>query len=63
MEMLQAMRACSPGGYVARRAYPNRKYYKDRNGIFPEAARVDHIDFISTDWEHHLPSYQKQDRR
>ena len=55
MEMLQAMRACAPGGYVARKAYPNRKYYKDGNGIFPEAARVDHIDFTSTDWECHPP--------
>ncbi len=35
MEMLQAMRACAPGGYVARRAFPNRKDC------------VDHIDFIS----------------
>ncbi|MCB2147588.1 MAG: hypothetical protein KQI81_14020 [Deltaproteobacteria bacterium] len=63
MEMLQAMRACAPGGYVARKAYPNRKYFKDDNGIFPEAARVDHIDFISTDWEPYLPSSQKLNRR
>jgi hypothetical protein len=53
MEMLKAMRKCMPGGYVARKAYPNRKYYKGQDGTFMEAARVDHIDFISTDWENH----------
>jgi len=53
MEMLKAMRKCMPGGYVARKAYPNRKYYKGPDGIFMEAARVDHIDFISTDWENY----------
>ena len=41
MEMLKAMRKCEPGGYVARKAYPDRKYYKDQNGIFMEAAKVD----------------------
>lgn len=55
MEMMEAMRACAPGGCVARQAYPNRKYHKTDNGIFPEAAYVDHIDFIATDWEHHAP--------
>ena len=55
MEMLEAMRKCSPGGYVARKAYPNRKNYKGQDGIFMEAALVDHIDFISTDWESHPP--------
>lgn len=49
MEMIKAMKACTPGRYVARKAYLNRKYYKDENGIFPEAVRVDHIDFIATD--------------
>jgi len=44
---LDAVKACATSGYVARRAYPNRKYYKDCNGIFPEAARVEYIDFIS----------------
>jgi hypothetical protein len=48
---MEAMRACEPGGYVARTAYPNRKYYKDANGVFMKAARVDYIDFIATDWE------------
>ncbi|WP_319525664.1 hypothetical protein [uncultured Desulfosarcina sp.] len=55
MEMLKAMRKCELGGYVARKAYPNRKYYKGRDGIFMEAALVDHIDFIATDWENHPP--------
>ena len=55
MEMLKAMRKCEPGGYVARKAYPDRKYYKSRDGIFMEAALVDHIDFISTDRENHPP--------
>ena len=55
MEMLKAMRKCEPGGYVARKAYPDRKYYKGRDGIFMEAAGVDHIDFISTDRENHPP--------
>ena len=55
MEMLKAMRKCTPGGYVARKAYPDRKYYKGRDGIFMEAALVDHIDFVSTDWENHPP--------
>jgi len=59
MEMMEAMRKCEPGGHVSRRAYPNRKYYKDRNGIFMEAARIDHIDRISTDWENHPPECPK----
>jgi hypothetical protein len=53
MEMLEAMRACLPGGYVARKAYPNRKYYKDESGIFLDAAKVDRIDYISGDWDHY----------
>ena len=53
MEMLKAMRKCTPGGYVARKAYPNRKYYKEENGIFMDASKVDYIDFVSTDWENH----------
>ena len=55
MEMLEAMRACEPGGYVARKAYPNRKYYKDPSGVFPDAALVDYIDYISMDWENSAP--------
>jgi hypothetical protein len=55
MEMLEAMRACIPGGYVARKAYPNRKYYKAHDGIFPKAASVDYIDFIASDWEYKAP--------
>ena len=55
MKMLEAMRACEPFGYVARKAYPNRKYYKNSNGIFMEAAKVDHIDFIALDWKNHPP--------
>ena len=58
MEMLEAMRACAPGGYISRQAYPNRKYYKTDMGIFPEAPYVDYIDFISTDWVHHAPGAQ-----
>ena len=53
MEMMEAMRKCAPGGYVARKAYPNRKYYKSCSGLFYEAAGVDRIDFIATDWECH----------
>lgn len=59
MEMLEAMRKCLPGGHVARKAYPNRKYFKDENGIFPDSANVDYIDFISTDWEYHSPRTNK----
>ena len=55
MEMLEAMRACEPGGYVARKAYPNRKYYKNHDGIFLDAALVDFIDFIATDWVNRAP--------
>ena len=55
MEMLQAMKQCRIGGHVARAAYPHRKFFKDAAGIFPEAVRVDRIDFLSTDWEPHDP--------
>ena len=55
MEMLKAMKECLPGGHVARRAYPNRKYHKNENGIFPDSGNVDYIDFISTDWEYYSP--------
>jgi hypothetical protein len=58
MKMLEAMRKCEPGGYVARKAYPNRKYEKDNNGIFPEAATVHYIDFLAKDWEHYPPDKQ-----
>ena len=53
MEMMEAMQKCAPGGYVARKAYPNRKYYKSCSGLFYKAAGVDRIDFIATDWECH----------
>lgn len=55
MDMLEAMRKCLPGGFVSRKAYPNRKYHKSFDGIFYEAAHVDYIDFISSDWRHHEP--------
>jgi hypothetical protein len=58
MKMLEAMRKCEPGGYIARKAYPNRKYEKDKNGIFPEAATVHYIDFLAKDWEHYPPDKQ-----
>ena len=58
MEMLEAMQKCALGGYVARKAYPNRKYYKDENGTFPEAPNVDYIDFLVKDWEHYPADHQ-----
>ena len=63
MEMMEAMQKCAPGGYVARKAYPNRKYYKSCSGLFYEAAGVDRIDFIATDWENHSPETGLQDRQ
>ena len=51
MDMLTAMKKCKPGGAIARRGYPNRKYYKNTAGLFMEAWRVDRIDFLATDWE------------
>ena len=56
MEILQAMTRCKKGGYVARRGYPNLKYYKNTDGIFPEIYRVAFIDFVLTDWEACEPS-------
>lgn len=53
MEISEAIRKCESGGYVARKAYPNRKYHKDKNGIFPKAPNVDYIDFIARDWEYY----------
>ena len=55
MEMLEAMTRCVPGGYVARKAHPDRRYFKSYGGLFYEAAEVDQADFTSTDWEHHPP--------
>lgn len=62
MEMLEAMRKCVPGGYVARKAYPNRKFFKSCCGLFYDAAKVDHIDYISKDWEHYSTQTKLQDR-
>ena len=61
MEMLEAMRKCVIGGYVARKAYPVRKYHKDENGLFVDAHKVDYIDFIAKDWEYY--SSEAQDHR
>ena len=61
MEMMEAMRKCELGGYVSRGAYPNRKYYKSCCGLFYEAVKVDHIDFIATDWEHIFPKVDSKD--
>ena len=58
MEIFEAMRKCEFGGYIARKAYPNRKYHKDENGIFPMAANVDYIDFIARDWEYYPADIQ-----
>ena len=39
MEMHEAMRKCEPGGYVVRKAYPGRKYYKDGKRIIRERSK------------------------
>jgi hypothetical protein len=53
MEMHEAMRKCDPGGYVARKAYPGRKLYKDESGLFADVKKIDYIDFIAKDWEYY----------
>lgn len=53
MEMREAMRKCEPGGYVARKAYPGRKLYKDEKGLFTDVPKIDYIDFIAKDWEYY----------
>lgn len=72
MEMIEAMRKCAPGGYVARKAYPVRKYHKDESGVFVDAQKVDYIDFIAKDWEyysseaqniHHSPLYWGREQK
>jgi hypothetical protein len=60
MELLKAMQACKPGGYVARKAYPNRKYFKNEDLVFLEAVGIDHIDFIATDWEPHVSEHRDE---
>jgi hypothetical protein len=52
MEIREAMRECEPGGYMARKAYPGRKYYKDESGLFENVQKIDYIDFIAKDWEY-----------
>lgn len=53
MEMNEAMRKCEPGGYIARNAYPGRKFYKDENGLFAGLQKIDYIDFIAKDWAYY----------
>ena len=60
MEISEAMRKCEFGGYVVRKAYPNRKYHKDKNGIFPKAGNFDYIDLLARDWEYYPSDIQNR---
>lgn len=55
MEMIKAMRQCKPGGFISRRAYPSRKFFKNYDCIFPDALPplINRIDFMASDWDPH----------